>query len=324
VTNLLTPAVWNTQLRLMFNALPFDRRRAKANRAEERPSPLTASLFPCYFCGRGEDSVEHVYGECQVVRAARGRLAEMVGVQLADGLDVTMIAFPRLESPAAALGIVCFNWSVWAERTEYHKAMGYVPDPGRAANRIFHRSQLKIPADKQKLNGQEKAVADFAWDPPKTATIGFTDGCSKPNPGPCGSGYTLRGIGEEQPITVSKSWGQGDNNRGEMGALHDILTEILARIKSGTIPLKTWLFLFTDSMLCVGYLLRGWAFPVWTKLARDTKKLLREVRRQLQMTLYWIRGHDGIPGNEDADVAAKKGADQAVEEAAKVDSAPPP
>jgi ribonuclease HI len=202
--------------------------------------------------------------------------------------------------------------------------MGFVPDPGHAANRIFHRSQRKIPADKQKVNDQEQTVTDFAWDPPRTATIGFTDGSAKPNPGPCGSGYTLRGIGEDHPVTVSKSWGQGDNNRGEMGALHDILTEILARIKNGTIQLETLLFLFTDSMLCVGYLLRGWTFPLWTKLARDTKRLLREVRRQLQVTLYWIRGHAGIPGNEEADVAAKKGADQAAEQAAKVDSAPPP
>jgi hypothetical protein len=79
----LTPAVWNAQIRLMFNALPFERRRADAHmHVTERPSPLTDSPFPCYFCGTGEDSVEHVYGECRVVRAARRLTAKTLGCAL--------------------------------------------------------------------------------------------------------------------------------------------------------------------------------------------------------------------------------------------------
>ena len=47
----------------------------------------------CYFCGAGEDSAEHVYGECAVVREARRRWAVVLGCKLGDAWEVTLLAF---------------------------------------------------------------------------------------------------------------------------------------------------------------------------------------------------------------------------------------
>jgi len=109
----LTPAVWNTQLRLVMNALPFDCRRASA-RMEPTPrrNDLCDSDFPCYFCGLGEDSTRHVFGECSVIRPARDKIGKMLGCKLGHAMTVTLLAFKKVDNPAVALAIACFNWVV--------------------------------------------------------------------------------------------------------------------------------------------------------------------------------------------------------------------
>ena len=314
VAGRLTPAVWNNQLRLMFNALPFDHRRADAHmEVTPRPNGLWESDFPCYFCGHGEDSTEHVYGECLVVRAARKRVARMLGCVLTDDMAVTLLAFPVVKNPAVAVGIICFNWAVWAERSEYLPTLGHTPSFESTVNRIHLRAQRRVPADKQNCGGrQEQSVADFARSPPLDAAVAFTDGSAIPNPGPCGAGYILRLAGQEDYATTSTPMGYGDNNKGEMGAIHGALTAVAAGLRDGTVQKRSLFLCFSDSALCIAFLDRGWAFPSWKDLAHGTRALLREVRAQMTVVFYWIRGHAGIPGNEEADVAAKAAARKAM------------
>ena len=224
----------------------------------------------------------------------------------------TLLTFPVITNPAVALAIVCFNWAVFTERTQYLPTQGETPSATHVANCICDRARLRVPVDRQRTGQRaEAAVAALARNPPTTATIAFTDGSSIPNPGPCGGGVVLRWMGTNSYEETEIPLGMGDNNKGEMGALHDILAEVLRRIEVGDIPLKSLLVLFSDSMLCVGFLDRGWAFPTWTDLAGGTRLLLRKVKKLIKVALYWIRGHAGIPGNEEADVAAKAGAEAA-------------
>ena len=158
---------------------------------------------------------------------------------------------------------------------------------------------------------KEKAVADFARNPPGTAWIFFTDGSALGNPGPCGGGYVHRRKGEDVYSEAIFPLGHGDNNKGEMGGIHGSLQRVMTEIGNGEMRGRDSVYIFSDSALCIGYLDRGWHFPHWKELAQDTRGLLLTLRKRVDINFHWIRGHAGIPGNELADAAAKKAANKA-------------
>ena len=75
----------------------------------------------CCFCGDGPDSAEHVYGDCRVVRAARRDWGNKLGCNWANrnSMDSAMLTFRPVANKAYASGIVCFNWAVRSQRSEY-------------------------------------------------------------------------------------------------------------------------------------------------------------------------------------------------------------
>ena len=106
-----------------------------------------------------------------------------LGCKLKDGWDVTLLAFSPVDNPAVAPGIVSFNWAVWAERSEYLPTLGYTPDRAASVRRILLRAGARMPLEKKTYGERsEKAVADFARNPPWTAWIFFTDGSALGNP----------------------------------------------------------------------------------------------------------------------------------------------
>ena len=66
--------------------------------------------------------------------------------------------------------------------------------------------------------------------------------------------------------------------------------------------------IFSDSAICLGYLLHGWNPPQGVSSAEATRALLHQVQAIFPVRLYWIRGHRDIPGNERADKLAKAAA----------------
>ena len=107
--------------------------------------------------------------------------------------------------------------------------------------------------------------------------------------------------------------GLGDNNDGEMQAIRLGLLRakvLVNRFRRGAEG-KVALLLFSDSLGCLGYLLKGWKTAVDRGLARATKAIYRACKKLFDVALIWVRGHSKIPGNEDADEDAKKGAKRA-------------
>ena len=97
-------------------------------------------------------------------------------------------------------------------------------------------------------------------------------------------------------------------------AHHGASRPLLALIACGQVALGSELVVFSDSAICVSFLQQGWAFRTWTALGEATRALYRQLRAKLVLSLYWIRGHAGIQGNEDADESAGRGAELAAEE----------
>jgi ribonuclease HI len=263
----------------------------------------------CYYCGDGPDSADHVYTKCAVVREARKQWGTKLGCNLKDDWAEILLAFPAVDNPVVAPGIVGFNYAVWSERSEYLPTLGYIPERASSVRRLLLQAGARLPVEKGNRGAKaEKKVADFARNPPGKAWNYFTDGSALGNPGPCGGGYVVRAPGKENYSEAVFPHGHGDNNKGEMGGIMGALLHVQKGLEGGTVESGEDVYIFSDSALCIGYLDRGWHFANWVRLAQSTRKLLRELRKTIKIIFYWIRGHSKIPGNELADAAAKKAA----------------
>jgi ribonuclease HI len=66
-------------------------------------------------------------------------------------------------------------------------------------------------------------VIALANNPPPEALVGFADGSSIPNPGPCGAGALLFLLHDSGTAISTMSLGLGDNNLGEIVGFLEIL-----------------------------------------------------------------------------------------------------
>ncbi|MFC3607337.1 ribonuclease HI [Stutzerimonas tarimensis] len=142
----------------------------------------------------------------------------------------------------------------------------------------------------------------------------YTDGACKGNPGPGGWGALLVCKGQEKEL-----WGgEADttNNRMELTAAIRAL-EALKR------PCQVRLV--TDSqyvMKGITEWMKNWRKRGWMTAARQPVKnadLWRQLDEQVQrhaVSWEWVRGHNGHPGNERADLLANRGIVQAKREPA--------
>jgi ribonuclease HI len=320
----VTPAVWNLQFRLLFNACPFDVRRRKAKMdVEDRSSPLSRHSLPCYLCGVGRDSMRHVMCRCPVVVGARVALGVKLGFNFpSDITHVLLCSAPLVQAKGveSLLGMV-FNSAVWGER-KFASSLSSPLAQEAAISRLVRITLQRLPVDQEgEGRPSEIAVVRVATNPPPDAIVGFADGSAIPNPGPCGAGYTLA-IPGRATLERSEALGLGDNNIGEMQALNGLFGLLLSERDKGHTPAPQWArplagayrlpraLFFSDSALCCGFLTAGWKCPqgIAKPMARETRRRFHRLRDFFRVTLYWVRGHTGITGNERADILAKRGA----------------
>ena len=136
----------------------------------------------------------------------------------------------------------------------------------------------------------------------------YTDGACRGNPGPGGWGAILQFSGQEQVLSGGER--ETTTNRMELTAAIEALNALKG-------PRKV--LLHTDSK----YVMDGindW-MPNWKKRGwktsnrkpvknQDLWQALDAAISRHQIKWNWVRGHTGVPGNEEADALANKGIDE--------------
>jgi len=133
----------------------------------------------------------------------------------------------------------------------------------------------------------------------------FTDGACSGNPGPGGWGALLRWNGAEKEL----NGGERDttNNRMEMMAAIQAL-EAMKR--------PAHIDLYTDSVYLrdgITKWIHNWKAKGWKTAAKkpvknvDLWQRLETAMARHQVEWHWVKGHDGHPENERADMLARDG-----------------
>lgn len=145
----------------------------------------------------------------------------------------------------------------------------------------------------------------------------YTDGACSGNPGPGGYGTVMQS--GEHRRELSGGFRSTTNNRMEMLAVI---------IGLETLKQRSEVTIFSDSKYIVDAVNKGWArrwkANGWRRNAKqmalnpDLWERLLALLNKHQVTLRWVKGHAGNPGNTRADalaVAATKGKHLGVDEA---------
>ena len=315
ISTIAGPAKWNHHIRLIYNALPTERRRLNANM--EVPSRLIdltvhplPSQHPCYFCGSGDDSTAHIYFECPVIIDSFNNAAKLCKSSLKFSVSNILLINNNITETLDVALITTFNWSIWHLRKHLFIPMSTSLLPNdKSVDRItdFTLSALPITGKGNKKDNSidYSKIVRIAKELPDYAIYGFTDGSAINDPRTAGAGIFITGnipnVNNPIDIHISVGLGPGDNNFGEMVALLLCLT-IFSGIRED-VPL----IIFSDSLTCICYLTSNWKSPTLPHVSWGTRKVFRS-NTSPNFRLYWIRGHSNIPGNDTADGSAKKGA----------------
>jgi ribonuclease HI len=141
----------------------------------------------------------------------------------------------------------------------------------------------------------------------KTVEI-YTDGACRGNPGPGGWGALL--IATDHRRTMHGGEPETTNNRMELTAAIEALNAL-----RGTREVV----LHTDSKYVMDGIrewLPNWKKRGWKTSARkpvknqDLWQALDEATARHAVTWKWVKGHDGNPGNEEADALANRAIDE--------------
>lgn len=307
------PHIWNNYLRILFNTLPTDHRRSAANMAI---APRLALPPGCYFCGQGEDSIQHIFQDCPVTTTSFREVMTAVKSVTPLNLFNILLLFDPPSDPSKSITIAHFITSVWRLRGDYFATLSNTPPAHIASKRITETTLDSLPLNASKggqatkqsiINALATAMATILLN----GVAIFSDGSEDKQTGHCGAGIWVRvkidSLGIDTEINISIALGLGNNNLGEMVGLLVAYHIVDALVQS--LDYKGDIFIFSDSMCCIAFLTVGWPKPTEDYApSYITKELYRKYENNDYHRLYWVKGHSNLLGNDLADKLAKMAA----------------
>ena len=142
----------------------------------------------------------------------------------------------------------------------------------------------------------------------------YTDGACKGNPGPGGWGVLLKSADSQKELYGGEL--ETTNNRMEMMAVIQALS-VLKRPCKVTLHVDSQYVLKGMTEWLAGWKARGWKTAAKQPVKNvDLWQRLDELVRTSGHTIdwRWVRGHNGDPGNEHADMLANRGVEHALKQ----------
>ena len=136
-----------------------------------------------------------------------------------------------------------------------------------------------------------------------SAVTFWTDGSAFPNPGAGGAGVSIHGPSDLPRSIFRPCVGMVSNIWCEVFAMQLALKEIRRHYQTHTFS-KTRLIVFSDCKFVINAIYQRWNSYYCRSEIEKCQAILRSLSNVPE--LYWVKGHAGIPGNEQADKLAKQ------------------
>ena len=172
---------------------------------------------------------------------------------------------------------------------------GLLPDDHCAPVTAAAKAGAAGSGSAKKPSRAVKPAASSGGAPPSRPAAGevlaYCDGACSGNPGPAGVGVVV--LYDDQRWELSEYLGNGTNNIGElMGILR-----ACEQTPDPTRPLR----IYTDSTYSIGVLQKGWKAKPNVEPVAACKAAMAKLS---DVSLFYVKGHAGIPLNEVADTLA--------------------